>query len=119
MSKTDQKLRELAKRHAEISSDIKAGKDRVAIELSNCNGGDFEVEDIHVYGTCLNHAYNMTARLNQDSDFYGGHEDYDDILLDYGCRHCIQARKLKKNISKLRSERGRIHSAITQIGKTL
>ena len=119
MKDVDNKLRELAVRHAEISHEIKTNLERASIELRYCKNGDFDVEDMAPYSTCLNHAYYTVERLNREIEDDEWPETYDHILANYGCRHCITARKLKKHVSALRSERGRIHSAITNIGKTL
>ena len=48
-------------------------------------------EDI-IYGTCGNHAYQAAKVLNRDNpDYYS----YDEVLHNYGCKHCIEARRLK------------------------
>lgn len=114
-----ERLGELAKRHAEISQEIKTNSERASTELGYCKGGEFDIEDMSPYSTCLNHAYYMVERLNRGLEDDESPETYDHVLLNHGCRHCIAARKLKKHVSVLRSERGRIHSAITKIGHKL
>lgn len=128
-------LIKLAIRHAEISADVKANKEQMAKELSYCNGGEFvkpesesgvdfsflnESLGLAVEGgvTCTQYAYETFAEFNKDGDIYN-HFSYDEILFNYGCRHCNSARSLKKHIGKLNSEKGRIHSALTNIGKSL
>jgi len=118
------KLETLAIRHAQISAEIKTNKDQMAVELSYCTGGEFKDpnsnEDFsYLVQTglyCLNHAYYASEHMNNNNDC---HYSYDEVLSNFGCRHCNSARSLKKHIAKLRSEKGRIHSAITQIGKSL
>lgn len=121
------KLEKLAIRHAEISAEIKTNKAQVVTELSYCNGGEFEDpnsnEDFSYLGNpkgqglyCLNHAYYASEHMNNNNDC---HYSYDEVLSAFGCRHCNSARCLKKHIGKLKSENGRIHSALTHIGKSL
>ncbi|GHX29974.1 TPA: hypothetical protein AB5C23_001257 [Vibrio cholerae] len=132
MSNTDQKLRELAKRHAEISSTITNTSKEIKDEIELCNGGeyikpenesgaDFEFlfngsAGLSPYPNCLNYTYE-TFKVFNNTQY--DHYEYDELLFTYGCEHCQKARQLKKNVGKLKQERGRIHSAITQIGKTL
>lgn len=130
------KLEKLAIRQAEISASVKINKEQMAKELSYCNGGEFVKSELESGvdfsfletsknigqmpsgATCLNYAYESFAEFNKDGDIYDRHS-YDEILFNYGCRHCNSARSLKKHIGKLNSEKGRIHSAITNIGKSL
>ncbi|EOH0514095.1 hypothetical protein ACNPDE_002096 [Vibrio fluvialis] len=132
MSNTDQKLRELAKRHAELSSDITSTSKQIKDEIELCDGGEYikpesesgtdfgflfdETSALPPYATCLNYTYETFKDFNSNS--YDGYE-YDELLQMYGCEHCQKARQLKKSVGKLKQERGRIHSAITQIGKML
>jgi len=142
MSNTDQKLRELAKRHAEISSELKITQDQRAKEMSYCTGGEYlkptsesgedfsfmfvdqsdsfaeEKQGIFPWEKPNCHEMTFYAMNNFNKRCDDGYE-YDELLEMYGCRHCQSARKLKRHIGKLKQERGRIHSAITQIGKTL
>lgn len=131
------KLEKLAIRHAEISVEIKTSKVQIATELSYCKGGEFvkpesescvdfsfletskNIADIGPAANCLNYSYESFAEFNKDGDIYDNHYSYDEILANYGCRHCNSARRLKKHIGKLKSEKGRIHSALTHIGKSL
>lgn len=113
MSNTDQKLRKLAKRHAELSSDIKTNKEQRILELSYCKGAMNECGEY--YETCYQMVYSMTGESMEHAEGIS----FDEMLSNYGCRHCNSARILKQHIGKLKQERGRIHSAITQIGKTL
>lgn len=125
-------LTRLSIRHAEISAELKTNKDQMAKELSYCNGGEFvkpesescvdfsfletskNLGKIPWGATCMNYAYEAFGEFNKDGD-----NSYDEILSNYGCRHCNSVRSLKKHIGKLNSERGRIHSALTIIGKSL
>jgi hypothetical protein len=121
------KLEKLAIRHAEIAAEIKTNKDQVALEISYCTGGEYDNPDscddfsylerlANQFDTCLNHSYHAFADMNANND---DHYSYDEILSNYGCRHCNSARNLKKHIGKLKQEKGRIHSAMTNIGKSL
>ena len=121
------KLEALAIRHAEISADIKTNKDQMGKELGYCDGGEFEgpnsnedfsyLQNLANPGdTCLNHSFHAFADMNANNY---DHYSYDEILSNFGCRHCNSARNLKKHIGKLKSEKGRIHSAMTNIGKSL
>jgi hypothetical protein len=128
------KLEGLAIRHAELSAEIKTNKDQMAIELGYCNGGEFVKSEIDsgqdfsfltisptISGmglgtTCLNYSYEAFADMNANND---DHYSYDEVLSNFGCRHCNSARNLKKHIGKLKSEKGRIHSAFTNIGKSI
>lgn len=120
------KLEMLAIRHAEISAEIKTNKDQIAVELSCCNGGEFAKTDktdfsflnLAIGDTCLNHAFNSVAVFNKDAGFGDGYS-FDEVLYNYGCRHCNSARRLKKHVGELGREKGRIHSAITNIGKSI
>lgn len=130
------KLEMLAIRHAEISAEIKTNKDQIAVELGYCNGGLF-VKPISESGedfsfleksksiasigdaTCLHYAYETCLEFNKDGDVYDDRYSYDEVLSTYGCRHCNSARRLKKHIGELGREKGRIHSAITNIGKSI
>ncbi|MCX9579807.1 hypothetical protein [Vibrio cholerae] len=113
MSNTDKKLRELAKRHAELSSDIKTSSEQRNLELSYCKGA--KDEDGKYYESCYEMVYSMTGESMEHREGIS----FDEMLFNYGCRHCNSARTLKHHIGKLKQERGRIHSVITQIGKTL
>ena len=113
------RLEELAIKHAELSERIKVNLERASLELSYCKGGNFEVEDITPCAPCTVNAYNMTERLNSQLEDDEGPEVYDYILVGHGCRHCIQARTLKRYASSLRVERGRVRASITKIGKRL
>lgn len=131
------KLEMLAIRHAEISAEIKTNKDQIAVELGYCDGGLFvkptseSCEDFSFLGKstnianigkgakCLHYAYESCLEFNKDSDIYSDHYSYDEILSTYGCRHCNSARRLKKHVGELGREKGRIHSAITNIGKSI
>ena len=113
------KLEELAIRHAELSKMIKINLERASVEVGHCKGGNFEVEDITPCAPCTVNAYNMTERLNSQLEDGEGPEIYDHILTGHGCRHCIQARTLKRYASFLRVERGRVRASITKIGKRL
>ncbi|WP_158144910.1 hypothetical protein [Vibrio metschnikovii] len=142
MKDVDKKLRELAVRHAEISSEIKITQDHRAKEISSCTGGEYlkptseSGEDFSFMfvdrsdsftdaklgifpwekPNCIEMTYHAMVNFNKRcDDGYG----YDELLQMYGCEHCQKARQLKKDVGKLKQERGRIHSAITNIGKTL
>ncbi|EKO3908220.1 hypothetical protein GTU35_001261 [Vibrio fluvialis] len=112
MSNTDQKLRELAKRHAEISSELSINNEQRSKELAYCKGAE---SDDGYYETCYGMVYDMMKESIEQREGIS----FDEMLSNYGCRHCNSARILKHHIGKLKQERGRIHSAITQIGKTL
>lgn len=128
MSNTDQKLRELAKRHAEISQEIKDCKSQRETDLLHCHPSpdeDFEKDKVGAEN-CLNVAYRWVKEDRENVDGYNDgyahpteFSGFDEVILNYGCANCQEAYKLKVKIGKLKQERGRIHSAITQIGKTL
>lgn len=113
------RLEDLAIKHAELSERIKVNLERASLEMGYCKGGNFEVEDVTPFAPCVVNAYNMTERLNSQLEDDEGPEVYDHILTEHGCRHCLQARKLKKHASRLRVERGRVRASITKIGKRL
>ncbi len=128
MINTDQKLRELAKRHAEISHEIKDCKSQRETDLLHCHPSpdeDFEKDKVGAEN-CLNVAYRWVKEDRENVDGYNDgyahpteFSGFDEVILNYGCANCQEAYKLKVKIGKLKQERGRIHSAITQIGKTL
>ena len=142
MSDIYERLAKLAKRHAEISTEIKSTKDHRAKEMSSCNGGEYlkpaseSGEDFSFmfidrpdsFGdpklglfpwekpTCAEMTYHAMVNFNKRfDDGYG----YDELLQMYGCEHCQKARQLKRDLCKLKQDRGRIHSAITKIGRKL
>ena len=123
-------LDRLAIRHAELSSEVTAKKAQIISELAHCNGGEYVKPESESYvdfsflllsnyleqPNCLQMTYEAFAEFNNSQyEHYG----YDELLFNYGCEHCQSARSLKKQIGKIRQERGRIHSALTNIGKSL
>ena len=113
MSDVGERLKDLARRHAELSSDIKINSERRIIELGYCKGA--QDGDGKYYESCYEMVYSMTGESMEHREGIS----FDEMLFNYGCRHCCAARDLKKHIGRLKQERGRIHSALTNIGKTL
>ena len=117
------KLTQLAIRHAEISAEIKINKDSMNKEMSLCSGIYDENKMESEYDTCLTVAYSYVKESRshvRDGDRYlAGSTCFDEELAMFGCSHCNSSRRLKKHIGLLKQERGRIHSSLTIIGKTL
>lgn len=127
MKDVDKKLRELAVRHAEISQEIKSCQSERETNLLHCHTSpdeDFEKEKVGAEN-CLNVAYRWVKEdLENSGGYYGSaypteFSGFDEVIENYGCDNCQKAYELKVRIGKLKQERGRIHSAITNIGKTL
>lgn len=128
MKDVDKKLRDLAIRHAEISQEIKGCQSDRETNLLHCHPSpdeDFEKDKVGA-DNCLNVAYRWVKEDRENVDGYNDGYAYptefsgfDEVILNYGCANCQEAYKLKVKIGKLKQERGRIHSAITNIGKTL
>ncbi len=119
-------LKSLIAKHAEYA-DLKADfKRRISVELSKheyseefeevlCGDDKLSDEDV-IYGTCGNHAYQAVKVLNRDNpDCYG----YDEVLHNYGCKHCIAARKLKIEMAAIGTKLGQIRGAITRVGRKI
>jgi hypothetical protein len=122
MKSAPEKLLGLAKRHAEISKEISDLKCKRGINLVSClktDNEDFEL--IRDFGdSCLIVAYKSVKEERENSAGYNfGNASFDHALLEHGCINCRNAYEQKKKIGSLKQERGRIHSAITNIGKTL
>lgn len=122
MKDVDKKLRDLAIRHAEISQEIKDCQSERETNLLHCHTSpdkDFEKEKVGAEN-CLNVAYRWVKEDREDCDGYPNQfSGFEEVISNYGCANCQKAYELKVKIGKLKQERGRIHSAITQIGKTL
>ncbi len=117
------KLIQLSIRHAEISLEIKINKDSMNKELSLCTGIYDENKMESEYDTCLTAAYSYVKEsrdsIRSGEAYLSGSCDFNEELALFGCRHCNATRKLKQHIGVLNQERGRIHSAITNIGKSI
>ena len=122
MKDVDKKLRELAVRHAEISQEIKGCQSERETNLLHCHTSpdeDFEKEKAYAEN-CLNVAYRWVKEDREDCDGYPNQfSGFEEVISNYGCANCQEAYELKVKIGKLKQERGRIHSAITKIGKAL
>lgn len=108
-----ERLIKLSIRHAEISEQIKTNEEQRQVEMGYCKGAKDE-GGIYYYN-CFEMAYKFTKESREHQEGIS----FDEMLENYGCRHCISARSLKRHIGKLKQDRGRIHSALTNIGKTL
>ena len=118
------KLEKLAVRISEISDEILEAKNRREINLNICHGSideDFESsrEPIdHSTGqkeNCLYTAYQYVSNDREE----GLHTSFIDTLDMYGCVNCKGAHKAKRDISRLKQERGRVVGNISKIGKSL
>lgn len=122
MKDVNKKLRELAVRHAEISQEIKGCQSQRETNLLHCHPSpdeDFEKDKVGAEN-CLNLAYRWVKEDLEYSDGYPNvFSSFEEVISNYGCANCNKAYELKVKIGKLKQERGRIHSAITNIGKTL
>lgn len=128
MEKKAEKLLSLAKRHAEISQEIKECLSQRETNLLNCHKSpddDFQNDKIG-NESCLCVAYRW---VKEDRESVDGYNDgyahptefsgFEEVILNYGCANCQGAYKLKRRIGELKRNRGRIHSAITKIGQSL
>lgn len=119
------KLTKLAIRHAEISAEIKLCKQVRNINLDKCHGSDDKEfqgywdqefnDGNHDLVNCLMASYDYV----KESRSHNALDSFDEIIKMYGCKNCVGAYDEKRKIGILKQERGRIHSAITNIGKSL
>lgn len=120
-----EKLLKLARRHAEISCEIKNCQSQMEVNLQHCNKTKDEYFEFFRkdFDNCLNVSFNLVKHDREENyDCYNGTahlESFKDVLFKHGCINCKGAHSEKKKIGKLKQERGRIHSAITKIGQTL
>lgn len=126
-SKAD-KLLKLAKRHAEISDEIKACQSQREVNLQHCHKSEDEDFELDREGNenCLSLAFRWVKEDRENVDGYCDgfaypteFSGFEEVIFNYGCLNCQLAYEQKKKIGKLKQERGRIHSAITKIGQTL
>ena len=122
------KLTQLAIRHAEISADIKTSQSQREVNLECCHKTeDIDFENDREFGeNCLSVSFKW---VKEDRENCSGYDDgfayptdftgFDEVIHTYGCLNCRAAYDLKVKIGKLKQERGRIHSSLTIIGKTL
>lgn len=47
------------------------------------------------------------------------YNSFDELLFNYGCKHCNESRNLKRQIGELGTKIGQINGRITMIGKRL
>lgn len=119
-------LKRLVAKHAEYS-DLKAClKRKIRVEISKheyskkfedvlCGDDKLSHQDL-IYGACGYHAYKAVKVLNRDNqDCYS----YDEVLQNYGCDHCIAARKIKLKMNVVGAKLGQIRGAITRVGQKL
>jgi len=127
------KLESIAKRIAEIHDEIKSLKSQREANLQHCHGNptSVSIEDFlngdnadytSVTDTCLQHAYKAAKEDNEAEVDDGGH--YWDGAFKYhleqiGCKNCKAAYKAKRDIGKLKRERGRLVGNITKIGQRI
>jgi hypothetical protein len=118
-------LEKLIKDRAYWVAEKKRLKQVMALKLSECEGGDFDDIITHEYiaenagnsfETCINNAWHAVNILNREGgDFYG----FNEILENYGCEKCNEARSIKYEIGNAGSRIGGIHSTMTKIGNRL
>lgn len=128
MKNASERLLVLAKRHAEISYEIKDCQSQREVNLQHCHKSEDEDFELGREGdeNCLSLAYRW---VKEDRESVGGYCDgfayptefsgFEEVISMYGCLNCLGAYEKKKKIGKLKQERGRIHSAITKIGQSL
>ena len=118
-------MESLFKNHAIYADKARAIKRDMGAELDQCEHNDFEEvitkDDLQknpniFMGACVNTAYYAKKIMdNENPDFY----EYDEVLGNYGCDHCIKFRELKREHGKLKIRLGQIRAAITKIGRNL
>jgi len=115
-----EKIYEIAKKHAVNSQLIKKLKEDRKKNLQQCeNIGKNSLEWIGKKEdeNCL---VAIHEHIKSSAPYeIGDYPDYDDLLYNFGCQKCNTARQQKKKIGKLKREQGRLHSAMTNIGKSL
>lgn len=124
-------LENLAKRIGEISEEIKTLNAVRDINIQHCHGsGDKNFDSAinkELYDNCMTVAYQWSKEEREESANdsecgyapWGSYSEFKDILNIYGCKNCKAAYKAKRDIGKLKQERGRLVGNISKIGKTL
>lgn len=125
MNKVAEKLIKLAKRHSEISAEIKSCQQQRECNLQKCHQSEDEEfqsywdqefnDGKHDLVNCLMASYDYV----KEGRSHGVNCSFDETVEVFGCKNCVGAHEEKRRIGKLKQERGRIHSAMTNIGKTL
>ena len=118
-------LEKLIKDRAFWVEEKKRLKQLMALKLSECEGGDFDDTITNEYisknagnyfETCINNTWHTVNILNREGgDFYS----FNEILENYGCEKCNEARSIKYEIGNAGRRIGGIHSAMTRIGRKL
>ncbi|AUR97045.1 coil containing protein [Vibrio phage 1.236.O._10N.261.52.C4] len=118
-------LEKLAKRIGEISDEINTLNEQRESNLEKCHGSeDEEFQSYwdqefsggnHELVNCLMASYEYV----REGRAHGQYESFDEIIRMYGCRNCIGAHDNKREIGKLKQERGRLVGNISKIGKSL
>lgn len=117
-------LEAIAKRISEIHDEIEEQKSVREINLAHCHGSpdeDFEkwtrveIENGNYdLVNCLMACYEAVKQDGDNESF-----TFEEAIQMYGCKNCKAAYKAKKEIGKLKQERGRLIGNITMIGRKL
>jgi hypothetical protein len=124
------KLEVIAKRFAEISEEIKTLKSRREENLGHCHKSedeDFESDKLAIdrscglelKESCLHVAYRWYKEDIEESGYSGDYANFNEVIHAHGCKNCIGAYEAKKEIGKLKQERGRLMGQVTKIGQRL
>lgn len=126
-------LERLAISQAYLTAEKKRLSEIRIIELSNCYLGEFNVtgrsnhadfiDDIsdcfngrfNNFGNCYEAAYSLFKDALEDE----GSANFDEELHLIGCPHCIEARRLKRQINAIGTKIGQVRGRITMAGNLL
>ena len=118
-------IKKLMIKHAKFADEARGLQSEMSAELDQCEHNKFDEiiteDDIRknpemAMYTCVNTAYFAKQIMDKENN---EHYEYDEVLFNYGCDHCIEYRKLKLKHGEVRKSLGRIRSAITRVGRSL